>query len=179
MPGMKFAVLSRCPTIGGKAASFDDKESKKISGVNYVGKIGDSAVAVVADSVWGAMEGRRVLNVTWDDGPNKDLNTAAVTASLKQAASKKAASLFSAGDAAKASGRQDFGGIRIAVHGARTHGAGQLHGSLSGRDVRTVGADAGSAGLPRLGGNGGRSRSRSGQGQRHADGRRLWSSPGT
>ena len=47
--------------------------------MSYVGKIGDSAVAVVADSVWGAMEGRRVLNVTWDDGPNKDLNTAAVT----------------------------------------------------------------------------------------------------
>jgi isoquinoline 1-oxidoreductase beta subunit len=105
MPGMKFAVLSRCPTIGGKVASFDDKDSKKISGVSYVGKIGDSAVAVVADSVWGAMEGRRVLNVTWDEGPNKDLNTAAVMASLKQGESKKGASLYSAGDAAKTSGR--------------------------------------------------------------------------
>ena len=106
MPGMKFAVLSRCPTIGGKLSAFDDKESKKISGVSYVGKVSDSAVAVVADSVWGAMEGRRILNVTWDDGPNKDLNTAAVVASLKQAASKKAASLYAAGDAAKASGRR-------------------------------------------------------------------------
>jgi CO/xanthine dehydrogenase Mo-binding subunit len=105
MPGMKFAVLSRCPTIAGKVSSFDDKESKQISGVSYVGKIGDSAVAVVAYSVWGAMEGRRVLNVTWDDGPNKDLNTAAVMASLKQAVSKKGASLYSAGDPAKASGR--------------------------------------------------------------------------
>ncbi len=106
VPDMKFAVLSRCPTIGGKASAFDDKESKKISGVNYVGKIGDSAVAVVADSVWSAMEGRRVLNVTWDDGPNKDLNTAAVMASLKQAASKKPANLFLAGDPAKASGKK-------------------------------------------------------------------------
>jgi isoquinoline 1-oxidoreductase beta subunit len=105
LPGMKFAVLSRCPTIGGKVSAFDDKESKKISGVTYVGKIGDSAVAVVADSVWGAMEGRRVLNVTWDDGPNKDLNTAVVVSSLKQAASKKSANLFLAGDPAKASGR--------------------------------------------------------------------------
>jgi CO/xanthine dehydrogenase Mo-binding subunit len=86
-------------------SAFDDKESKKISGVNYVGKIGDSAVAVVADSVWGAMEGRRVLNVTWDDGANKDLNTAAVMASLK-AASKKPANLFLAGDPAKASGKK-------------------------------------------------------------------------
>jgi CO/xanthine dehydrogenase Mo-binding subunit len=105
IPGMKFAVLSRCPTIAGKVSGFDDKESKKISGVSFVGKIGDSAVAVVGDSVWGAMEGRRVLNVTWDDGPNKDLNTAAVRASLKQAASKKGANLYAAGEPAKVSGR--------------------------------------------------------------------------
>jgi isoquinoline 1-oxidoreductase subunit beta len=106
MPGMKHAVLSRCPTIGGKVANFDDKESKKISGVSYVGKISDSAVAVVADSVWGAMEGRRVLSVNWDDGPNKDLNTAAVMASLKQTAAKKGASLYSVGDVTKAKGRR-------------------------------------------------------------------------
>ncbi len=106
IPDMRFAALARCPTIGGKVAAFDDKESKKISGVTYVGKISDSAVAVVATSVWGAMEGRRVLNVTWDDGPNKDLNTAAVMASLKQAASKKPANLFLAGDPAKAAGRK-------------------------------------------------------------------------
>lgn len=106
LPGMKYAVLSRCPTIGGKVTNFDDKESKKISGVTFAGKIGDAAVAVVADSVWGAMEGRRVLNVSWDDGPNKDLNTAAVVESLKQSAAKKGASLYSVGDVAKAKGRR-------------------------------------------------------------------------
>jgi len=106
VPGMKFAVLSRCPTMGGKVSSFDDNESKKISGVSYTGKVGDSAVAVVADSVWGAMEGRRVLNVAWDEGPNKDLNTAAVIASLKQGASKKRSSLYSAGDPARVTGRR-------------------------------------------------------------------------
>jgi isoquinoline 1-oxidoreductase subunit beta len=106
MPGMKYGVLSRSPTIGGKVLSFDDKESRKISGVSYVGKISDSAVAVVADSVWGAMEGRRLLNVSWDDGPNKDLNTAAVRESLKQAAAKKGASLYSVGDVSKVTGRR-------------------------------------------------------------------------
>ena len=105
MPGMKYAVLSRCPVIGGKLVSFDDAESKKISGVKYVGKVGDAAVAVVADAVWAAMEGRRLLNVKWDDGPNKNLNTAAVIDSLKQAAAKKGASLFSVGDVSKAKGR--------------------------------------------------------------------------
>ena len=105
LPEMKYAVLARCPLIGGKVTGLDDKESKKISGVTYVGKVGDSAVAVVADSVWSAMEGRRVLNVTWDEGPNKDLNSAAILASLKKAASKKGANLYAAGDPGKASGR--------------------------------------------------------------------------
>ena len=106
IPGMKFAVLARCPTIGGKVLSFDDKESKKISGGNFVGKISDGAVAVVADSVWGAMEGRRVLNVSWDEGPNKDLNTAAVMEGLKQAAAKKGTSLYSVGNVSKITGRR-------------------------------------------------------------------------
>ncbi|MGA7695034.1 MAG: molybdopterin cofactor-binding domain-containing protein, partial [Candidatus Sulfotelmatobacter sp.] len=106
MPGMKFAVLSRCPTIGGKVLSFDDKAAKKMGGVSHVGKIGDAAVAVVADSVWGAMEGRRVLTVNWDDGPNKDLNTAAVLEALKQEAARKGASLYSVGDVAKVTGRR-------------------------------------------------------------------------
>ena len=106
MPGMKYAVLARCPTIGGKVASFDDRESKKVSGVSYTGKIGDAAVAVVADSVWGAMEGRRLLNVSWDEGPNRDLNTEAMIASLKQAAAKKGVSLYAAGDVSKAAGRR-------------------------------------------------------------------------
>jgi isoquinoline 1-oxidoreductase subunit beta len=106
LPGMKYAVLSRCPVIGGKVTSYDAKDSKAIAGVSYVDKISNSSIAVVADSVWGAMEGRRVLNITWDDGPNKDLNTATVEASLKQAISKKGASLYSAGDPAKATGRK-------------------------------------------------------------------------
>ena len=106
LAGMKYAVLARCPVIGGKVASFDDKESRKISGVGFVGKIGDSGVAVVADSVWSAMEGRRVLNLQWDEGPNKDLNSAAIFSSLKKSASSKAVTLYSTGDVSKASGRR-------------------------------------------------------------------------
>src|SRR5579863_782261 len=98
LPGMKYAVLARCPVFGGKVASFDDKESRKITGVVHVGKIGDSSVAVVADSVWGAMEGRRTLNIQWDEGPNRDLNSAAIFDTLKKSASGKAAILYSAGD---------------------------------------------------------------------------------
>jgi CO/xanthine dehydrogenase Mo-binding subunit len=106
LSGMKFALLARCPVMGGKVASFDDQESKKNSEVRYVGKLGDTAVAVVADSVWSAMEGRRVLNVTWDDGPNKDLNSAAIFASLKNAAGNKGVSFYSKGNASKITGRR-------------------------------------------------------------------------
>ncbi len=106
LPNMKYAVLARCPVIGGKVSKFDDGETRKISGVTHVTKIGDSSIVIVADNVWSAMEGRRVLNVTWDEGPNKDLNSAAITQSLHQAASKKGATLYSAGDVSKAHGRR-------------------------------------------------------------------------
>ncbi len=106
LPSMKYAVLARCPVVGGKVVSFDDKESRKISGVSHVEKVGSSAVAVVADDVWGAMEGRRVLNVAWDEGPNKDLNSAAMFESLKKSASDKAATLYSVGDVSKVAGRR-------------------------------------------------------------------------
>jgi isoquinoline 1-oxidoreductase subunit beta len=106
LPGMKYAVLARCPTFGGKLRSFDEKESRKVAGVSYVGKVGDAAVAVVADSVWGAMEGRRMLNVEWDEGPNRDLSTATIFAGLKTSAAGKAATLYSRGDVSKASGRR-------------------------------------------------------------------------
>jgi isoquinoline 1-oxidoreductase subunit beta len=106
VPGMKYALLSRSPVIGGKVASFDDKDSRKIAGISYVGKIGDNAVAVVADSVWGAMEGRRTLNVTWDEGANKDLSSASISESLKQTASKKGVALYAVGDVSKAAGRR-------------------------------------------------------------------------
>ncbi|HEY1272653.1 MAG TPA: xanthine dehydrogenase family protein molybdopterin-binding subunit [Terriglobales bacterium] len=107
LPNMKFAVLARCPVFGGKVASFDDKEARKIAGITYVGKISDSAVAVVGDSSWAAMEGRRVLNVAWDEGAHKELNSVGISNDLKQAASSgKSFTLYSAGDVAKASGRR-------------------------------------------------------------------------
>jgi isoquinoline 1-oxidoreductase subunit beta len=113
LPNMKRAVLARCPIIGGKVASFDDKESKKLPGVSFVGKISDSAIAIVADSVWGAMEGRRVLNIVWDEGPNRDLNSAAIFAGLKKSASDKAFTLYSAGDVSKTFGRRIEGEYQL------------------------------------------------------------------
>ncbi len=106
MPGMKNAFLSRSPVIGGKVVSFDDKKTRAIAGVTGVVKIGDSAIAVVANSVWEALQGRRALQVNWDQGPNKDLNSASVSESLKKSATGKAVTLYEAGDVAKANGKK-------------------------------------------------------------------------
>src|SRR5205823_9047910 len=46
VPDMKYAALARCPVFGGKVSSFDDTRAKQSPGVSFVGKIGDSAVAV-------------------------------------------------------------------------------------------------------------------------------------
>jgi isoquinoline 1-oxidoreductase subunit beta len=106
LPNMKYAMLARCPVIGGKVASYDDKETKKVAGVSYVGKIGDNAVAVVADNTWAAMEGKRVLNVTWEDGAHKDLTSTTIRDGLRGADTKKAVALYAIGDLAKVNGRR-------------------------------------------------------------------------
>jgi isoquinoline 1-oxidoreductase beta subunit len=104
--GMKYALLARCPTIGGKVTSFDDGDTRKVPGVTHVEKIGNSAVAVAANSVWSAMQGRKALKITWDDGPNKDLNTASIAESLKTAANIKGVPLYKTGDVEAVKGRR-------------------------------------------------------------------------
>jgi isoquinoline 1-oxidoreductase subunit beta len=106
VPDMKYAFLARCPVIGGKVASFDDSDARKVAGVTHVTKVGDSAVAVAADSVFAALQGRKALKITWDGGPNKDLSTAAIFDVLRKAAGDKAVSLQSAGDVSSAKGRR-------------------------------------------------------------------------
>jgi isoquinoline 1-oxidoreductase subunit beta len=107
LPGMKYALLSRCPIIGGKVSAFDDQDAKKIAGVSFIGKISDSAIAAVADTVWGAMEARRLLNVTWDEGPNKDFSSSGAHAQAEiRGAEGKEAILYSAGDTRKTPGRE-------------------------------------------------------------------------
>ncbi len=74
LPGMMYAVVERSPRFWGKVISFDDVETKKVPGVKHVLKINRDVfnnmfegVAVVADNVWAAMQGRKALKVDWDD----------------------------------------------------------------------------------------------------------------
>jgi isoquinoline 1-oxidoreductase beta subunit len=106
LPGMKYAVLARAPKFGATVKNIDDSRSKAIAGVIRVAKISDAAVAVVADSVWSAMQGRRALKVTWDNGPNASLESSDISESLRTAAKNKGVTLYSAGDVSQTSGKR-------------------------------------------------------------------------
>lgn len=82
VPGMKYAVIARCPTFGGRASSFDDSEAKKVPGVVRVEKFG-SGVLVVADNSWAALRGRDALKIQWDLGGNVDWDTARIWKELE------------------------------------------------------------------------------------------------
>jgi isoquinoline 1-oxidoreductase subunit beta len=77
-PGMLFAVIARCPVFGGKLKSFDAAKAKAVPGVRDVFAIDPvektpfsaGGVAVLAESSWAAMEGRRALEVSWGEGPH-------------------------------------------------------------------------------------------------------------
>ena len=78
VPGMLIASVQRCPVFGGKVASFDATKAKAVKGVRHVVQI-SSGVAVVADSYWTAKKGRETLRITWDEGPNSQQSSAAIT----------------------------------------------------------------------------------------------------
>ena len=73
-PDMVYAVLTRCPVFGGKVASFDASKTKAVPGVKDVVQI-SNGVAVIADNTWSAMQGRKVLDIKWDEGPNANQST--------------------------------------------------------------------------------------------------------
>ena len=78
VPGMLYAVMARCPYVGGKVASFDATKSLSVPGVRHVVRIKSglaTGVAVVADYTWAAMKGRDALKVEWDPGPNANFDS--------------------------------------------------------------------------------------------------------
>jgi isoquinoline 1-oxidoreductase subunit beta len=77
LPGMMHAVVTRCPVFGGKVKSFDTSKAKAVRGVKSIHAI-SSGVAIVAENTWSAMEGRRALEIEWDEGPNANNSSEAI-----------------------------------------------------------------------------------------------------
>jgi isoquinoline 1-oxidoreductase beta subunit len=83
LPGMLNAAIRDCPVFGGKVRSFDAAAIATRPGVRKVVKVGDSAVAVVADTWWRAKTALDALPIDWDLGPHAGVQQAQIDATLK------------------------------------------------------------------------------------------------
>ena len=100
VPGMLFAVIARSPHFGGKALRVDDSDAKASPGVKavfavpplgFLPSIGRNlnvagGVAVVATSTWGALQGRKALNITWDKGSAANESTVSLQRQFREKA---------------------------------------------------------------------------------------------
>jgi isoquinoline 1-oxidoreductase beta subunit len=90
--GMLFASIERSPVFGGRVKRVNDAAARAIHGVHAVIAIDADAlpefeenspkmpngVAVLADSTWTAMQGRRALTVEWDTRGGESESTASM-----------------------------------------------------------------------------------------------------
>src|SRR5579864_8279788 len=100
-PGMLYAVVARCPVFGGKVASFDATKAKAVPGVKNVVQI-SRGIAVVADNTWAAMQGRRALDVKWDEGPTAEVSSESISKMFADQMAKPGVEARKEGDAASA-----------------------------------------------------------------------------
>ena len=83
LPGMLNAAIKDCPVFGGKIKSFDAAKVGGMKGVKKVVQVGDSAVAVVADTWWQAKTALDALPIVWDEGPNAKVSSETIAEMLK------------------------------------------------------------------------------------------------
>ncbi|NRF67123.1 xanthine dehydrogenase family protein molybdopterin-binding subunit [Aquincola sp. S2] len=79
-PGLLYASVRLCPTLGGRASGFDDKAARALPGFKQALMVpalrgGTAGVAVIADTPWHAMQAVKALDVQWDPGPAAGLST--------------------------------------------------------------------------------------------------------
>jgi isoquinoline 1-oxidoreductase beta subunit len=84
LPGMLCAAIKDCPVFGGKLKSYDEAKIAGMPGVRRAVKVGDSAVAVVADTWWRAKRALDALPIVWDDGPGASQSDATIAAHLRE-----------------------------------------------------------------------------------------------
>lgn len=83
--GMVYASVEHPPVLGGKVKSYDERAVLQVRGVKQTVPIKAFApphhfqplggVAVIADNTWAAFQGRKKLNVQWDNGANAGYNS--------------------------------------------------------------------------------------------------------
>ncbi|MGY2934205.1 isoquinoline 1-oxidoreductase beta subunit [Bradyrhizobium sp. GM6.1] len=78
LPGMLNAAIKDCPVFGGKLKSYDEAKITDMKGVKKVVKVGDTAVAVVADTWWHAKTALEALPIVWDEGDNAKVSSESI-----------------------------------------------------------------------------------------------------
>jgi len=109
---MLFAVVARCPVFGGKVASFDAAKAKAVPGVRDVfqfetsgrGASTTGGIAVLADNSWAAIQGRKALDVKWEEGPAANESSAELHKQFLANAAKPGKVVRNDGDADSALG---------------------------------------------------------------------------
>src|ERR1700676_3884281 len=107
--GMVYASVEHPPVLGGKVKSFDDKEALKVAGVRQTVPIDPfqpppafqplGGVAVIADNTWAAFQGRKKLNISWDNGPNETYNSDTYKNELRETSHNPCKVVRNVGDA--------------------------------------------------------------------------------
>jgi isoquinoline 1-oxidoreductase beta subunit len=84
LPGMLNAAIKQCPVFGGKLKSYDEPKITNMKGVKKVVRVGDSTVAVVADTWWHAKVALDALPIVWDEGDNAKVSSASIAKWLEE-----------------------------------------------------------------------------------------------
>jgi isoquinoline 1-oxidoreductase beta subunit len=84
LPEMLSATIKACPVFGGKLKSFDAAKIAGMKGVKKVVRVGDSAVAVIADTWWHAKTALDALPIVWDEGDNAKVSSASIAKWLEE-----------------------------------------------------------------------------------------------
>ena len=103
VPGAQVGSIERCPVFGGKVETFDASAAKAIKGVSHVVQV-TNGIAVVGDSFWSVMKGRRALRVKWNEGPLANLSSAEITRGYQDLAKQPGQVARKEGDAEKVLG---------------------------------------------------------------------------
>jgi isoquinoline 1-oxidoreductase beta subunit len=102
LPNMLNVAIRACPVFGGKVASVNEAAVLGMKGVRKVVRVGDNAVAVVANTWWQAKTALDALPITWDSGPNANVSSESVAAWLKEGLDAPAAVVGNSNGDAKA-----------------------------------------------------------------------------
>lgn len=103
-PGLRIAAVAASPVFGGTLAGADNAAAMKVRGVRQVVHL-PNALAVIGDHMWAAKQGLIAAAPRWNDGPNAQLNSAALLAQLDAASKTRGAVAGIPGDVATAMAR--------------------------------------------------------------------------